>query len=155
MALLTTELVEESIGLALPTVRELVKNHTWGPQGVVIAVEGEGLSQPVVHIMEELGPEDTWKNTRGDPVDFIAIATGKARVARRNGSKIASVVINHPWSLEEGDYIYQGGVAEDTYMGIGASGETDEACAWVVWSCIWLLCARRIAEMREQGINRL
>ena len=60
--------------------------------------------------------------------------------------------------LEEGDFIYQGGAAEDTDFGVGVSGaygETDEACAWIVWNIIRLLCLRKIADMRDQGINRL
>lgn len=158
MALLTKELVYEAIDLALPTIRELVKNHTWGPQGVVIGVVGKGLSKPVVHIMEELGPKDTWENSRGDPIDFADIAVGKARVSRRSGRSTRSVLNSSPWSLEENDYLYQGGSSEDSDLGIGASGaygETDEACAFVVWNCIWLLCVRKITKMRDQGLNRL
>ena len=156
--LLTEELVREGINLALPTVRALTEKYTWGPQGVVIVVDAKGLSEQFVFVMKELGPRDTWKNRKGEPVDFEMVARYKASLARRMGKSTESVVNNSPWSLDEGNYFYAGGAAEDSDLGVGASGaygETDEACAWVVWNCIRLLCRRKIAEMREQGINRL
>ena len=43
MGILTRALVEKAVQLALPTIREVVKVHTWGPKGVVIVVDAEGL----------------------------------------------------------------------------------------------------------------
>ncbi|OGM19906.1 hypothetical protein A2955_04445 [Candidatus Woesebacteria bacterium RIFCSPLOWO2_01_FULL_37_19] len=156
--LLTEELVREAINLALPSVRELTAKHTWGPKGVAIVVDAKGLSAPFVFVMDELGPRGTWTNRKDEFIDFLQVARMKAQLARRYGSTTSSIIANHPWSLEEGEYLYPGGVAEDTDLGVGASGaygDTDEACAWVIWNTILLVCKRKIAEMREQGINRL
>lgn len=156
--LLTEELVREAIQLALPSVREVVAKHTWGPLGVAIVIDAKGLEKPFLFAMDELGPRENWKNRKGEFSDFLEIARLKAQLAKRYGSPTSSIVASHPWSLEEGEFFYAGGVAEDTDLAVGASGafgDTDEACAWIVFSIIQLLCKRKIAEMQAQGINRV
>lgn len=151
-------MVREAIGLALPSVRELVARYTWEPKGVAIVVDAKGLEKPFVFVMEELGPRESWTNRKGEFTDFLQVARMKAQLARRYGSSTSSIIANHPWSLEEGEYFYAGGVAEDTDLGVGASGaygDTDETCAWVIWNSILLTCKRKIADMQAQGINRL
>lgn len=154
---LTQKLVLKAIDQVLPALRNLVKNHTWGPLGLAIAVGGKGLKQPVVYIMEELGTEESWKEQWGDK-NFRKIAIKKMEVSLRTGKESGCVVINTPWQLESGDFIYQGGVAEDTDLAVGISGAhggTDEACAWIVWNAIRLECLEKMAQMRDNKQNRL
>lgn len=110
MSILTKGLVQRAIELALPTVRLLVKEHTWGPPGVVIAVDGKGLEEPVIYVMEELGPEADWEKRWGEGKNFRQVALEKLRVAARTGLTSRAVTTNHPWLLEEGDSLYIGAV---------------------------------------------
>jgi len=151
-------LVREAIGYALPTVRGLVATHTWGPEGVVIAVSWTGLEVPVVHVMDELGPEENWEKKWGKGRNFRLIALQKLSTAMRGGGASASVVRDHPWVLGEGDSFYPGAAAEDGHMAVAASGafgDTDEAVSWIVWNIIRLLCLRRIADLQANNINHL
>ncbi len=144
--MLTEELVREAIKLALPTIRLLCEQDTWGPKGVVIAVSGEGILKPVIHIMDELGPNETWLD-EGKPIDFKEIALQKLRGASREGRTSHSIAQDKPWLLRSGDSLYRGAVAEDQGLAVAASGvhETmDEAIAWIVFNIIAALCHRRV-----------
>lgn len=152
MSLLTEELVQEAIELALPTVRVLCKRYTWGPQGVVIGVAGKGLAAPYIYAMEELGPEDKWDSS------FYLIVAQKLQVSSRTGRTSHSVVSDKPWLLEEEDSFYRGGVAEDEGLAVAASGshgEIDEVVAWIVFNLIAGLCQMKLKELRDQNINHL
>lgn len=154
MSLLTVDLVNEAIDLALPSVRAIAKRHTWSPEGVTIVVGGVGLDEPVEHVMEELGPEDTWSDRWGEHSDFRLYARKKMEVSLRTGRPSGEVVADAPWLLEEGDTFWQGGVAEDTSLAVGASGiygEADEAIAWIVWNIIRMLCLLAIRRRRDAG----
>lgn len=156
--LIDEELVRGAIGLALPTVQQLVAEHTWGPKGVAIAVNWVGNKDPIIHIMDELGPEETWETTWGAGRNFRKVALQKLSTAMRGGNSSESVVRNHPWLLEEGDSFYTGAAAEDGGLAVSASGaygDTDEAVAWIVWNIIRLLCLRRIADLQAKKINYL
>jgi len=155
--LLNHVLVEEAISLSLPTVRLMVATHTWGPKGVAIAVDAKGLEEPVVFVMPELGSEAQWAD-EWPGKNFRKLALAKARLARRMGMTTKSAADDHPGSLEEGDYFYPGGVAEDTDRGVGVSGsygETDESAAWVVWNVIELLLKKERFKMEEAGTKNL
>jgi hypothetical protein len=152
------ELVRKAIAFALPTVRELVAANTWGPTGVVIAVGWQGLPEPIVHVMDELGQEDLWEERWGKGCNFREIALQKLSTALHGGNSSRSVVANHPWVLEEGDSFYTGASAEDGYLAVSASGaygDTDETVSWIVWNIILLLCQRRIADLQSKEINCL
>ena len=158
MALLDVNVVKEAVRLSLPTIRETLKAYTWGPKGVAIVVDAKGLEAPYLHVMEELGPEEEWAIKWGMKSNFRQIALNKAAIARRYGTTSWHVVSQSPWMLEEGDFFYRGGVAEDTDLAVGISGshgEVDEAMAWGVWNCIAGLCNLKISEFRAAGLNRL
>ena len=157
MALLDVNVVKEAVRLSLPTIRETLKAHTWGPKGVVIVVDAKELSEPFIHVMDELGPEEAWVKW-GDNTNFRQIALNKAAIARRHGTTSWHVVSQTPWKLEEGDFLYRGGVAEDTDMAVGISGtygELDEALAWGVWNLIVGFCHLQVSELREAGVRRV
>lgn len=160
MALLTEEVVKEAIKLALPTIQEILKEHTWGPKGVFILVQYKewGLTnRPYFHTMDELGPDTEWETRWGEGLNFRLIAREKLRVSLREGRPSREVVTNSPWALEKGDSLYGGAYAEeDKSLAVAVSGsyqEVDEAIARIVWNIIWMLCTRRIAELRKAGIN--
>lgn len=153
MAILTEEVVREAVGLALPTVREILKGHTWGPRGVFILVqykEGGLTNRPYFHTMDELGPDTEWETRWGEGLNFRLIAHEKLRVSLHEGRPNREVVTHAPWGL------YGGAYAEDKSLAVAVSGsypEVDEAIARIVWDIIWMLCARKIAELRKAGIN--
>ena len=152
------ELVRKAISFALPTVRELVAAHTWGPKGVVIAVSWTGCAEPVVHVMDELGLEENWEKEWGEGRNFRKTALQKLSTTLHGGASSRSVVANHPWLLEEGDSFYTGSAAEDGGLAVAASGaygDTDETASWIVWNIILLLCQRRIADLQANKINHL
>lgn len=156
-AILDAELVREAIDLALPSVRKIVAAHTWGPKGVVIAVRSTYLTDPVIHIMEELGDEESW-GMLWEGKNFREIALQKLSTALQGGTSSRNVVVNHPWLLVAGNSLYTGAVAEDTGLAVAASGaygETDETVAWIVFNIIVLLCQRRVAQLQEKEINHL
>ena len=158
MALLNEGIVGEAIELTLPSIRLTVARYSWGPKGVVIGVDAKGLEAPYLHVMEELGPEEEWAIKWGMKSNFRQIALNKAAIARRYGTTSWHVVSQSPWMLEEGDFFYRGGVAEDTDLAVGISGsygEVDETMAWGVWNWIAGLCNLKISEFRAAGLNRL
>ena len=156
MGLLTKDLVDEAISYCLPTIRLLVAAHTWGPKGVVIAVDGPGLDEPFVHVMAELGHEAQWAD-EWPGKNFREIALTKLRLAKRSGTSTRKAVSEHPWLLEMGDYFYTGGVSEAGLVvaASGAFGDTDEAIAWIVVNAIWLLCQERIQILQAADIKHL
>ena len=157
MALLDINVVKEAVRLSLPTIRETLKAHTWGPKGVAIVVDAKGLEAPYVHVMYELGPEEAWVKW-GDNTNFRQIALNKAAIAPRYGTTSWHVVSQAPWMLEEGDFFYRGGVAEDTDLAVGifgTFGEIDEALAWGVWNLIAGICSLQVSQRRELGVKRL
>lgn len=159
MALLTEEMVREAVELALPSIRAILENHTWGPKGVVIAVKYHGRSDrygydPYIHVMDELGP--LGNSTKLWGLDFVQVVLAKLEVSVRHGRPSREVVTNMPWALGVGDSLYGGAVAEDSHLAVAVSGsyqEVDEAIAWIVWNIVWMLCTRKIAELRETGVN--
>lgn len=160
MALLDLAVVKEAVRISLPSIRLAVAHYSWGPRGVTIGVDARGLEAPYVHIMDELGPQSEWDERygAGSDRDFVRIALNKAAIARRYGKTSWAVVSQMPWLLEENDFLYRGGVAEDTDLAVGVSGsygEIDEGMAWEVWNWIASLCNLKISELRKAGINRL
>lgn len=156
MSLLTEVLVRKAIALVLPALPEIVKQNTWGPGGVAIAVDGNGLSEPVVFVMEELGDRATWKAIWN--ADFVDIALQKLSTAHAGGNTSFSVVNSFPWLLNKGDSFYQGAVATDRGLVVSVSGaysETDEAIAWMVFHTIKLLCLRQIMSLRKDEQTHL
>lgn len=155
-SILTMEIVQEAIDLALPSIRAICQSYNWGPQGVVIAVGGNIFDQPFVYVMDELGPRVTWKE-RYEGCDFEEIALEKLEGALRTGRPNVEL-IRTPWRLRLGDSFYQGAVAEDTDLAVAVSGsyeEIDEACARIVWNFITAICTRRFKELQKQDVTRL
>lgn len=160
MSLLTQDLIERAIQLALPSVRQICAEYYWGPKGVAIAVAGKGIDDPpVVFVMPELlGPDgsidEKWKRGR----DFRDVAKSKMYMSLREGRPSWEVVNLTPWSLEHDEFLYQGGVAKDSNLAVGCSGsfgQVDEACAWIVYNCVALLCSLEIKKLQDQKVNQL
>jgi hypothetical protein len=155
--LLTEELVRKAIDIALPTIRLLVKEATWGPLGLVIIVDSDYLDKQVIYTMDELGPKETWSDRHEKDIDFEAIAQQKLNVARK-GLDSHVIVSERPWLLESGDSFYQGGVCP--YWGLaiatsGAYGTTDCQCAKIIVAIITALCQAKINKFIDSGIGAL
>lgn len=140
--ILTSEIANDAIRLALPSIRRIIAKHNWGPKGVVIMVAGNGLKRRVTHVMRrELGPRKLWKK-RYEKCDFITIAGQKLRDSLRTGLP-SSAVIRTPWRLRHGDSVYGGAVAEDTDLAVSVSGlyeDWDEVCGWIIWNIVTQIC---------------
>lgn len=156
--ILTEELVRRAINLATPSINAVLaeKDTVWGPRWVAVAVSGAGLEQPITAIV---GQVEQWKAAWGEQKDFREIALAKTSLAERTGMATQVVVYRHPWLLEEGDFLFQGGIATEpgglTVTASGAYGETDEGISELVKALIVMLCRLRVKQLKEAGIERL
>ena len=153
MRILTEALVEKAIELARPTALAILgeKGTTWGPKWVSGCVKGPGLSREVAFDIGEVS--ERWEPEWGVRVRFIDIARSKLRVVEREGTPTSVLIATEPWRLEEGEYLYEGGV---TRNGIcvavsGAEGRADEAIAEVVVSVIVMLAFMDVSERVKEN----
>jgi hypothetical protein len=148
--LLTKELIEEAIEIALPTIRLVVKAATWGPLGLVIGVESDDLEDQVIHRMEELGPKETWPEQYHQ--DFEEIVQQKLATARL-GFDSHIVVSEEPWLIQEGCSFYQGAAVSPSgklrAAASGAYGTTDYRCAKIILEVIGALCSIKIVKLEK------
>lgn len=156
-ALLSHELVVRAIEMGLPLFRAMIAHGgTWGPEGVVIGVDGPGLEEAVVYVMQELGPEDEWPAKWGRR-SFRDIVREKLNTAS-TGVNSVRVVNEEPWLLLQGDSLYQGGVVKGTNGELraaasGAYGQTDHAIAEITLDLIAHLCRLEVRRLQEEKIN--
>jgi hypothetical protein len=154
VALLTKNLVEEAIDLALPSVRAIAAKHHWGPKGVYITVSGRGIKKPIVRCVDITNEE-----MRKYKKNFREIALQKLAPATREGRTSNSLAGDFPWLLDYGESIYdRGAVSEGPGLTVSVSGlygEADEAIAWIVWNIIRMLCLLFIKRGRDAGENVL
>jgi hypothetical protein len=140
--ILKDELVREAIDLALPSIPRMIKRFGWGPEGVVIGVSWVGRPLlPLLHVMEELGPEETWEEKW--KYNFRELVLNKLSVIlRAEGRATSEDILRKPWLLEEGDCLYVGAVIQDgiAVAVSGAQEETDKAIAKIVLEEIFFLC---------------
>jgi len=150
--LLTKRMVEKAIKISLPTIRLLVKAATWGPEGLVIGVEGDNLEEQIIYYMEELGPKGEWKS------DFEAIVQQKLATARQ-GFDSHIVVSEEPWLIQKGCSFFQGAATSPSgklrVAASGAYGATDYRCAKIIMEVIGGLCSVEIAKLEEKHIHVL
>lgn len=150
--ILTGDIVQEAIGLALPFIQGVASKYHYkgGPHGVVIVVSSPLIESPIVHIMgDELGLKETWQERWG--CDYELIARQKLQGALRTGQPNREL-FRAPWRMQIGDSIYYGAVAEDTDLAVAVSGleeYADEACAWTVLNAIAMICADRFKKIRN------
>jgi hypothetical protein len=149
-AILNDELIREAIGLALPSICLMIKRFNWGPQGVVIGVDWvERPKPPFLHVMEELGPEESWEEKW--KYNFRELVFNKLSVILRAGGRATSEdIILKPWLLKEGDCLYAGGVIEDgiAVVASGACEETDKAISKDVLNKIQFLCEVKLLDFK-------
>jgi hypothetical protein len=129
----------------------------WGPKLVAVAVDGPGLEKPVV---VWVGNQDQpWQEDWGPQEQFRGIALWKVAAALDAGMPTAMLVHNHPLLLEDGDFLYEGGVCDlSKQIGVAASGikgRGDEAVAKIVLAIMEALAHLQVASMKEQDIDQV
>ncbi|KKQ46293.1 MAG: hypothetical protein US63_C0003G0006 [Candidatus Moranbacteria bacterium GW2011_GWC2_37_8] len=137
-------LVREAIKLAQPTVAAILAHNgaTWGPKWVTGRVMAPGLETDKFEFeFSSDGPKEEWNSGWGDPLRFYDVAEKKLAVAEREKTSTSVVVATRAWCLEEGEYLFPGGVHRDgiSVSASGAKGRADEAIAEVVLSLIIML----------------
>jgi len=125
-------LVREAIKLAQPTVAAILAHNgaTWGPKWVTGRVMAPGLETDKFEFeFSSDGPKEEWNSEK------------KLAVAEREKTSTSVVVATRAWCLEEGEYLFPGGVHRDgiSVSASGAKGRADEAIAEVVLSLIIML----------------
>lgn len=140
--ILDEKLVREAIDLALPSITKMIKRFGWGPEGVVIGVDwAERSKLPFLHVMEELGPEETWEAKW--KYNFRELALNELSVIlRAEGRATSEDILRKPHLLEEGDCLYAGAVIQDGIAVATAGGceETNKAISKIVLEEIFFLC---------------
>lgn len=160
--IITEEMVHEAVGLVMPAIDAILakKGTTWGPKWIAWCVKIPGMESDIrgpsfgkcAKLAFKKWDEELW----GDKSDFYAIARKKLAVAEREKAATSVISITRPWCLEEGEFLYPGGVHCDgvSVAVSGAKGETDEAIAWLILNSILMLAKlearRRIEEDRRE-----
>ena len=150
MKIITEEMVKRAISLAVPSAKAILaaEGMTWGPRWVEGFVTAPGLGE----IPFRFGEVTKWNPKWGDERDFQPIAYKKLQLAKRTGDDTSIVVSVCPWQIQEGEYLYPGGVSR---FGIsagasGAKGRTDEALADIL-VCIIMMLANLETDRRKEA----
>ncbi len=153
MRILTKDLVKKAIELARPSALAILNEAgtTWGPKWVSGCVKGPGLSTEVTFDFGEVS--DRWEPEWGVQVKFIDIARTKMRVLEREGIPTSVLIATEPWRLEQGEYLYEGGVTRNgiSVAVSGAEGRADEAIAEMVLSAIVMLAFMDVNDRVRQN----
>ncbi|HSK08549.1 MAG TPA: hypothetical protein VK911_03170 [Vicinamibacterales bacterium] len=152
--MLTRELVEEAVGLALPAIEAALRRP---------GVSGEGVLHIVVLNPQAAAPgavfEDAilYEHSVGDPArwgaDYRGFARGKAALAWRTRCDTHVIQELRPHLLRPGDTLLWGGVVREGLV-VAASGAHpwfDEAFANAVAGFILAIAQERARAAREQG----
>lgn len=157
MRILTKTMIELGIKFARPSAEKILntKGTTWGPRWVKgwVAVRDSAW-----RISFTFGARnDDWKPEWGGYKDFAKIAHAKLEVALREGMSTRLVVATQPWRLEEGEYLYPGGVTRGNICVAvsGANAATDEGIAEMVLSAIIMLAQQTTSERLRTGNNKI
>ncbi|NTU66322.1 MAG: hypothetical protein HGB08_00160 [Candidatus Moranbacteria bacterium] len=160
--IITEEMVREGVRLAMPAIDAILAKEgtTWGPKLVMWCVKIPG-SENDIH-GESFGESARWTDKNWEEGwestgKFLAIARKKLAVAERERIATSVVAATRPWCLEEGEFLYPGGVYCDgvSVAVSGAKGETDEAIAWLILNAILMLTnldARKRIEEKQMEI---
>ena len=134
--IITDMMLARAIELARPSAEAALAaaGLAWGPDWVYGIVRVPGLSD----MRFTLGTPKTWNAEWGKAKDFRVIADQKMALADRLKVNTSFAAAEMPWLLEDGDYLYPGGVhREGLSAGIsGAMGRTDESLAELVLSML-------------------
>lgn len=137
--IITKEMVKKAIELVRPTAEAILNTEgtTWGPKWMIGYVRVPELNT----IRAIFGNRTSWDEGWGEEKDFSEVAIDKIDAAARTGIDTSAIVALAPWLLEEGEYLYAGGVSEEgiAVSMSGAKGRADEAIASILLSTIKML----------------
>jgi hypothetical protein len=138
--IITKELVDRAIYLVFPSIEAILAEEgtTWGPKWVSGIINAPGLKKSIT---VAIGSHDEpWKAEWGEDKS-AKIAAKKLELAERIGGSTGAVVTICPWLVEDGEYLYPGGMSKyDISVGIsGAMGWVDEMIANMIIECIIML----------------
>ncbi len=149
MSIIDDSLVQEALDLSGPTIETILKNpkSTWGPKYVeVFIIERDDVSAYTAVI----GEKEPWDPSWGEELDydFLFVAEQKANASLREKADTSFLIEQSPWLLEEGEFLYPGGVY---YGGVavgvsGAKGIVDEGIAKILISAIVMLAKQKTQE---------
>lgn len=137
-----------AVRMALPTIRMMAPIASWGPKGVVIGIEGPGMIEPYIHVMEDLENDPDYDKK---VEEFRQNVLAKLSVTRRTGRASGHMLHVDPAGLEGNDSLYRGS-AELGSLRAAASGfygEADEYVAWIVLHCAQFICLMISVRMRD------
>ena len=156
--ILNRALIKLAIDLSTPTINaffEVSEPETvWGPKFIVIAVVHPALQGPIFQI---IGNTSDWQEEWGNLEEYKEIALWKARTAQKEGKPTSELVLQYPWDLKDGSFLYPGGVVAGK-LGVGGSGIigfADEGAANVVLSMIMSLSKLKCSQLREDDFGQL
>jgi len=151
MIIINQSLVDRALVLVRPTAEEILSagGMTWGPLWVEGVVSAPGLLR---NPLFRFGRFAEWDPEWGEKKDFMEVAMCKFRLAKRLRMNTSVAITLYPWLLEEGDYLYPGGVYRDGIAcGIsGAKGRVDEGLSEMVVTAIIIL-ANLEADARKEN----
>ncbi len=137
--IISQSMIDWAIVLVKPAAEEILfaAGMTWGPLWVDGVVSAPGLND----LYFRFGRPAEWNPEWGEKRDFSEVAKCKLRLAKRLRINTSVAIVLYPWLLEEGDYLYPGGVYRDGIAcGIsGAKGRVDEGLSEMVVSAIIIL----------------
>ena len=142
-----TELAEQALALALPTIEALMESHTsrklmgivmLGPSGEIVLERGIGPDADRPEFAELLQT-------------FGAIACSKAEIHFRTGRPSREVHDRAPHLLLVGDTVYGGSAAYEGLIvaGSGVQDYFDETIAAILAAAFWGLIKERQARYRD------
>ncbi|MBU4350958.1 hypothetical protein L6250_00350 [Candidatus Parcubacteria bacterium] len=142
--------IDYALTLVRPAAEEILQavGMTWGPQWVEGVVSVPGLNDFYFHLGRRC---DEWDPEWGEKKDFREIAKCKLRLAKRLRMNTSTAVALFSWLLEEGDYLYPGGIYRDgiACAASGAKGRVDESLSEIVVSAI-IMVAQLEADARKE-----
>ena len=142
-----TELAEQALALALPTIEALMKTHTSRRlmDVVMLGPNGEILLDRCI------GPDADRPEFAELRQDFAAIARSKAAIHYRTGRPSREVHDRAPHLLLVGDTVYGGSAAYEGLIvaGSGVQDYFDETIAAILAATFWGLIKARQARYRD------
>ncbi len=154
MTIIDQDSIEKAITLAQPTIESILEDpkSTWGPKYVEVFV---AMEDDCNEYSTTIGEEEPWNPSWGEELesDFSWIAEKKAEASLRAKMSTSVMVDKFPWTFEEGEFLYAGGV----YYGgiaVGVSGvheKVDEAIATIILNMIIMLARQETKQKIEKG----
>lgn len=142
-----TELAEQALALALPTIEALMESHTARKlmDVVMLGPNGEILLERCI------GPDAAKPEFAALRQDFAEIARSKAAIHYRTGRPSREVHDRAPHLLLVGDTVYGGSAAYEGLIvaGSGVQDYFDETIAAILAATFWGLIKARQARYRD------